>query len=184
MTLNDDYVDGVARRKQCVVLCDLAGPQNVGFLDSENVVNDLQNHRNAGPIASRLLIAVYRCRISRSASASVTSRCPAAIRRSRRTCASVLCGCAAPMRYIGMLESTKIKLDSPARSRGASDRYQRSGMSIPRHIEPPSTSFPGRSPAFAHGLREESGEPTLQTVSRSRRARRWMSDISWSGSRT
>ena len=65
---------------------------------------------SAGAMASRLSIAVYRWSISCKTSASVTRRSPAAIRRSRMTCASVLCGWAAPIRYIGILETTKIIL--------------------------------------------------------------------------
>jgi len=44
MTLHHRDMDGVARRHQRAVLCDLTGPQDVRFLDSKNLVNDVQNY--------------------------------------------------------------------------------------------------------------------------------------------
>jgi len=102
---------------------------------------------SAGLIASRFPMAAYRWRISCNTSASVTRRCPAAISRSRMTCASVLCGWAAPIKYIGMLESTKINPGTRARFRSASAQGQQSGTRTWRHAGSPSISFRGQSPA-------------------------------------
>src|ERR1035438_6331617 len=60
-------------------------------------------------MASRFSIARMAMEnLLQNTSASVSRRCLAAIGRSRITCASVLCGWAAPIRYIGMLEPTNI----------------------------------------------------------------------------
>jgi len=49
MALHHGDVDGVARRHQRAVLCDLTGPQDVRLLDSKNIVNDVQNYLEGWP---------------------------------------------------------------------------------------------------------------------------------------
>jgi hypothetical protein len=49
MALHHGDVDGAARRHQRAVLGDLTGPQDVRFLDSKNIVNDVQNYPEGWP---------------------------------------------------------------------------------------------------------------------------------------
>ena len=44
MALHHSDVDGVPRRHRRAVLRDLTGPQDVRFLDSKNIVNDVQHN--------------------------------------------------------------------------------------------------------------------------------------------
>src|ERR1035438_3138349 len=77
-------------------------------------------------------------------------------------CDSVLCGCATPARYIGILESTKIKTNSPVRSHAASGRYQPWGNCTPRRVEWLSTLFRDLSPTCECALRGAFAGPTPQ----------------------
>jgi hypothetical protein len=70
-----------------------------------------------------------------------------------------LCGWAAPIKYIRMLESTKINLGTPARFRSASAPGQRRGTSTARRAEPPSISFQGQAQADSRGRPEALGGP-------------------------
>src|ERR1039458_9925181 len=112
----------------------------------------------------RRSMEMYRWRISCSTSASVTNCCPAAVKRSSRTCDSVLCGCSAPTRYMGMLESTKIKIDSPAQFREASGRYQPQAgdQGSPQRVEWLPTWLRDLSPTGVRALREAFAGPTPQ----------------------
>jgi hypothetical protein len=87
---------------------------------------------------------------------------PPAIRRSRIGCASVLSGCAAPIRYIGMLESTKINPGSLVQFRPASGQRQPWGMNTPQHAGPLPSSFLVRSQAGSHALRAARAGPIRQ----------------------
>src|ERR1019366_885768 len=69
-----------------------------------------------------------------------------------------------PTRYIGILESTKIKIDSPVRSRAASGRYQPQAgdQGSPPRAEWPSTWLRDLSPTFGSPLRAAFAGPTPQ----------------------
>ena len=79
--------------------------------------------------------------------------------RSSSNCASVLCGWAASISHIGMLESTKVNLGTLARFRSPCAPGQRRGMSTAHRAEPPSTSFRSQSPAARTRVPKRSPDP-------------------------
>lgn len=115
---------------------------------------------SAAPMASRLSIAVS----GGGSPPKPRNRQPNAdlpqMTRSSSNCASVLCGWAASISHIGMLESTKVNLGTLARFRSPCAPGQRRGMSTAHRAEPPSTSFRSQSPAGSHTRPEALAGPT------------------------
>jgi hypothetical protein len=154
MAFHDRNVHGVAGGQVRTILGDLPGTQDLRFLDW--LLQDFRVSNQTLPGGNHL---------------------------SRMTCASVLCGWAAPIRYTGMLESTKIN-PILARFHSASSPGPpwETSTCAPRRtaFNFVSGSITGRAARASRSTRR-THSPTIR---RSRLAKRWMSDMSVSRSTT
>jgi hypothetical protein len=152
-------MDRVAGRHVCTVMHNLTGPQDVILIYGNHLVNYSQGQLKCRP--NRLPPVNGRIAV-KNTSASVTRRSRAATNRSSMSCASALCGWPAPIRYIGIFESTKINLRTLAQSHPAFVRCPRLEMSIPRLAESLSAWIRVRSLDGSRGPHEARAGPTLQ----------------------
>ena len=130
MALHDRDMNRIAGTPVTRKLQDLGSAQHIALFDRQDVVNNFQNG-----FESRLDCSVALDRpitvqdFLENLGVGDESLLKEAVARSSRIWLSVLRGCGAPTRYIGMFESIKITLDSRARSRPTSVQCRRLEMS-------------------------------------------------------